>query len=118
MTHLAFITKKIFDFLHEKKVILYTVSNLENLDSGEYDHFIKKKKKIFSNQYYIRIIKFFNKNRSSSFNIPELYNYAEKKNKFLKIKKYNFLYENHQWLTYHYYLVEKNLILELIKKIK
>ena len=101
-----------------KKVILYTSIKFRKFRFGEYDHFIKKEKKIFFQSILIKIIKFFNKNRSSSFNIPELYNYAEKKNKFLKIKKYNFLSENHQWLTYYYYLVEKKPYIRINKENK
>ncbi len=113
-----FHNKKIFDFLCEKKVILYTSIKFRKSRFGEYDHYLKKGKKNFFQSILIRIIKFFNKNRSNSFNIPELYSYSEKKNKSLKIKKYNFLSENHQWLTYYYYLVEKKPYIRINKKNK
>ena len=113
-----FHNKKIFDFLCEKKVILYTSIKFRKSRFGEYDHYLKKEKENFFQSILIRIIKFFNKNRSNSFNIPELYNYSEKKNKSLKIKKYNFLSENHQWLTYYYYLVEKKPYIRINKENK
>ena len=107
--------KKIFEFLHQEKIILYTsiFIKFRKLRYGEYDQYLKDNKKNFFQSILIKIIKFFIKRKSSSFDIPQLYNYAEKKNKLLKNKKYKFLSKNHQWLTYYYYLVEKKPNLEI-----
>lgn len=110
-----FHNKKIFEFLLEEKIILYTsiFIKFRKLRFGEYDQYMRKSKSNYFQSILITMIKIFSKNNSISFNIFELYNYATKKNKFIRNRKYKFNSPNHQWLSYYYYLVEKNNSLKL-----
>jgi hypothetical protein len=100
--------KKIFDFLLEKKIILYTsiYINLIKKRIGEYDQYGYNRK---NNKFQLILIKLICllKRNAKKYTIPELYKFAESKVKHIKKKKYIFLSENHKWLTYYYYLVEK-----------
>lgn len=100
--------KKIFDFLSEKKLILYTsiYIKFKKKRIGEYDQYGYDHKK---NKFQLCLIKLICllKRNSKKYTIPELYKVAESKIKYLKKKKYIFLSKDHKWLTYYYYLVEK-----------
>lgn len=110
-----FHNKKIFEFLLEEKIILYTSIYIKfrKLRFGEYDQYMRASKGNYFQTYLIKIINFFSKKNSKSFDIPQLYNYVTKKNKFVRKQKYKFYSPNHQWLSYYYYLVEKNNSLKL-----
>lgn len=110
-----FHNKKIFEFLSEEKIILYTsiFIKFRRLRFGEYDQYMRKSKSNYFQSILIMMIKFFSKNNSKSFDVVKLYNYATKKKRFIKDQKYKFNSPNHQWLSYYYYLVEKNNSLKL-----
>ena len=104
-----FHNKKIFDFLCEKKIFLYTSIFLSKrkVRYGEYDIYPKNpNKNIFQNKL-IYIIKKLHKKKSSTYDIVELYDYATQKIQKRHLKKFNFKSQNHQWLSLYYYLVEK-----------
>jgi hypothetical protein len=110
-----FHNKKIFEFLLEEKIILYTsiFIKFRRLRFGEYDQYMRSSKENYFQLILIKIIKFFSKDNAKLFDIIQLYDYANKKNRFIKNQKYKFSSPNHQWLSYYYYLVEKNNLLKL-----
>jgi len=110
--------KKIFDFLGQEKIILYTSVHVNFLKKrlGEFE--IQNMKKNILQNFLINLTKNLSKKKCRIFNIPELYNLASDKAKKLKLKKYKFKSLEHKWITYYYYLFEKNPILEIDKNQK
>ena len=100
---------KIFDFLNEEKIILFTSIYLKLRKSrfGEFDVYPKKNENYFQNILISIIIKFSN-SKVKTYNIPELYQLAVQKNKYINNKKFYFVSPNHKWLSYYYFLVERD----------
>lgn len=107
---------KIFDFLNEEKIILFTSIYLKFRKSkfGEFDVYPKKNENYFQNLLISIIIRFSN-SKVKKYNIPELYQLAVQKNKSINNKKFYFISPNHKWLSYYYFLVERNNKLRLNK---
>jgi len=110
--------KKIYEFLNEKKLIFYTSFYLKFRKSrfGEYEN--PKIDENILQKFLIQIINYLKNKNCKVLNIPELYYLAAKKAKKLKYKKYNFLSLDHLWLTYYYYLIDKDNTLKINKKNK
>jgi len=104
-----FHNKKIFDFLSEKKIFLYTSIFLSKRKTryGEFDVYPKKNKNYFQNALISIIIKLAN-SKVKKYNILELYQLAAQKNKHINNKKFYFISPNHKWLPYYYFLVERD----------
>ena len=107
---------KIFDFLNEEKIILYTSIYFKFLKSrfGEFDVYPKKNENYLQNLLILIIMKL-SSPKKKKYNITELYKLASQKNKLIKNKKFNFISPNHKWLSYYYFLVEKDNELKLNK---
>lgn len=104
-----FHNKKIFDFLSEKKIFLYTSIFFSKRKTryGEYDIYPQDPKKNFFQNRLIDQIKKLSKRNCTTFDIIQLYKFAEKKITKSHLKKFNFHSEDHKYCSFYYYLVEK-----------
>ena len=113
-----FHNKKIFDFLGEKKIILYSSIYFKSrkVRYGEYDHYGKNQKENFFQNFLIKIIKFFSDLNCKFYSIPDLYKLAHKKSSNLNLKKHRISLPSHAWLNYYFSLIDQNSKIKLNKK--
>lgn len=113
-----FHNKMIFDFLGEKKIILYSSVYFKSRKTryGEYDQYGRNTKENFFQNILIKVIKFLSDSGCKFYTILDLYNLAKNKFLNLNVKKYYNTLPGQMWLNYYFYLIKKNPKIKINKK--